>query len=67
MKINFQLMEKPTDKTVAGLMTDGCNMGVKQLSVYLNKYPTADKSAKNIAEKLIREENSLLEKLRAYL
>ena len=48
-------------------MTDGCNMGVKQLSVYLNKYPTADKSAKNIAEKLIREENSLLEKLRAYL
>ena len=67
MKINFQLMEKLTDKTVAGLMTDGCNMGVKQLSVYLNKYPTADKSAKNIAEKLIREENSLLEKLRAYL
>ena len=36
-------------------MTDGCNMGVKQLSVYLNKYPTADKSAKNIAEKLIRD------------
>lgn len=67
MKINFKLMEKPTDKTVAGLMTDGCNMGVKQLSVYLNKYPAADKSAKDLTEKLISEENSLLEKLREYL
>lgn len=67
MKINFKLFDKPTDKTVAGLMTDGCNMGVKQLSVYVNKYPAADKSAKKIAEKLIGEENDLLEKLRSYL
>ncbi len=67
MKINFKLLDKPTDKTVAGLMTDGCNMGVKQLSVYVNKYPTADKNAKNIADKLIKEENDLLEKLRSYL
>lgn len=67
MKINFKLLDKPTDKTVAGLMTDGCNMGVKQLSVYVNKYPAADKSAKNIADKLIKEENDLLEKLRSYL
>lgn len=67
MKINFKLFDKPTDKTVAGLMTDGCNMGVKQLSVYVNKYPTADKSAKKIADKLINEENDLLEKLRDYL
>lgn len=67
MKINFKLLENPTDKTVAGLMTDGCNMGIKQLSVYINKYPTADKAAKNLAEKLINEEISLLEKLRAYL
>lgn len=67
MKINFKLLDKPTDKTVAGLMTDGCNMGVKQLSVYVNKYPAADKSAKSIADKLIKEENDLLEKLRSYL
>ena len=67
MKINVKLFDKPTDKTVAGLMTDGCNMGVKQLSVYVNKYPAADKSAKEIADKLIKEENNLLEKLRSYL
>ncbi len=67
MKINVKLFDKPTDKTVAGLMTDGCNMGVKQLSVYVNKYPAADKSAKEIADKLIKEENDLLEKLRSYL
>lgn len=67
MKINVKLFDKPTDKTVAGLMTDGCNMGVKQLSVYFNKYPTAGKEAKRLAQKLIDEENDLLEKLRAYL
>lgn len=67
MKINMKLLDKPTDKTVAGLMTDGCNMGIKQLSVYFNKYPTADKDAKRIAQKLIDEENDLLEKLREYL
>lgn len=67
MKINMKLLDKPTDKTVAGLMTDGCNMGIKQLSVYFNKYPAADKEAKRVAQKLIDEENDLLEKLREYL
>lgn len=67
MKINMKLLDKPTDKTVAGLMTDGCNMGIKQLSVYFNMYPAADKEAKRVAQKLIDEETDLLEKLREYL
>ena len=67
MKTNAKMAMDGSDQTIADLMTDGCNMGVKQLSVYLNKYPAADKSAKDLTEKLISEENSLLEKLREYL
>ena len=38
-------------QTVADLMTDGCNMGVKSLSRYLNQYKAADEQSKNIAKK----------------
>ncbi len=67
MKINVKLFDKPNDETVASLMTDGCNMGIKQLGIYKNKYPTADKKAQRIAEKLISEEENLLDELRHYL
>ena len=48
-------------------MTDGCNMGVKQLGIYKNKYPTADRDSQKLAERLISEETALAEKLREYL
>ncbi|MGN1194290.1 MAG: hypothetical protein ACI4SB_02300 [Acutalibacteraceae bacterium] len=66
-KINLSLLNDDSDKTVASLMTDGCNMGVKQLGVYKNKYPTADKESQKLVEKLISEETKLVENLRPYL
>ena len=36
IKTNAELMMNGTDRTVASLMTDGCNMGVKSLNRYLN-------------------------------
>ena len=66
-KINLSLLGDGGDKTVASLMTDGCNMGVKQLGIYKNKYPTADADAKRLAERLIREETALCKQLRQYL
>ena len=36
MKTNMKLGMNDTDATVADLMTDGCNMGVKSLNRYLN-------------------------------
>lgn len=56
-----------TDRTVAGLMTDGCNMGVKSLSRYLNQYRAAEEYSKDIAKKLIHMEAQLAEDLRPYL
>lgn len=67
MKTGFKLAMDDTDKTVADLMTDGCNMGVKSLSRYLNEYKAADENSKNIAKRLIHIEAKLSEDMRTYL
>ena len=36
------LMKADDDAAIADLMTDGCDMGVKSLSRYLNQYKAAD-------------------------
>jgi len=56
-----------SDKTIADLMTDGCNMGVKSLSRYLNEYKAADEESKDIAKKLIHEEAQLAANIRSFL
>ena len=67
IKTNLKLAMKESDKTVASLMTDGCNMGTKSLSRYLNQYEAADEFSKDIAKKLIHLEESLAENIRGYL
>jgi hypothetical protein len=56
-----------TDATVADLMTDGCNMGVKSLNRYLNQYEAADEVSKDIAKRLINLEEKLAVDIRQYL
>ena len=56
-----------SDETIAALLTDGCNMGVKSLSRYLNKYSEADAGARNVAKKLISLEETMAKELRPYL
>ncbi len=67
IKTNAKLAVNESDRTVSDLMTDGCNMGVKSLSRYLNQYKAADESSKNIAKRLIDSESRLAFDLRAYL
>ena len=67
MKINFKMLEKGDDKTIAALMLDGCNMGVKQLSTYLNQYENADDNSKRITKRLINREEKLAGELKNYL
>ena len=67
MKTGFKLGLDDTDHTIADLMTDGCNMGVKSLSRYLNQYAAADEKSKDIAKKLIALESQLVEDIRDFL
>ena len=66
-KTNMKLTMNNSDATIADLITDGCNMGVKSLNKYLNQYANAGKSAKDICQRLIDIEEDLCEKLRVYL
>ena len=42
MKTNMKLGMDESDATVADLLTDGCDMGIKSLFRYLNQYKAAD-------------------------
>ena len=67
MKTNMKLSMEDCDATVADLMTDGCNMGVKSLNRYLNQYKAADEVSKDIAKRLINLEEQLTIDIRQYL
>ena len=67
MKTNMKLMINESDHTVADLIVDGCNMGVKSLYKYLNEYKTANDKAKRLATDIIKEEEKLAESMREWL
>ncbi len=67
LKTNMKLAMNGTDYTIADLMTDGCNMGVKSLNRYLNQYEGADEVSKDIAKRLINLEEELAIDIRKYL
>lgn len=67
LKTEFKLRMKEEDSTIASLMTDGCNMGVKSLHRYLNQYTAAEDKAKDIAKRLINLEEKLAVDIRSYL
>ena len=67
MKTNMKLTMDGSDATIAELMTDGCNMGVKSLNRYLNQYEAADETSKDIAKRLIKLEEKLAIDIREYL
>ena len=67
MKINTMMLQNPTDHEAASLMMDGCNMGIKSVCKYQNKYKAASEEAKVIAKDLVDLEQKLMVELRAYL
>ena len=67
MKTTTKMLFDDSDKTCADLITEGCNMGIKTLYRYINEYKTAEDKAKNLAESIIREEESLRQNIRCYL
>ena len=67
MKTTVKIAVDESDQTIADLMTDGCNMGVKSLNKYLNQYEGADEVSKDIAKRLIHLEEQLAVDIRSFL
>ena len=67
VKTNVMLSVNESDHTIADLITDGCNMGVKSLNRYLNKYGAADEVSKEITKRLINQEEELTQNVRRFL
>jgi hypothetical protein len=67
IKTNAKMALDHRDETIAALLTDGCNQGIKSLSRYLNEYEAAEERAKDIAKKLIEQEEQLEAELRKHL
>ena len=67
LKTNAAIAMNGSDQTIASLMTDGCNMGVKSLGRYLNQYEAASEDSKDIKKRLIGLEQKLSDDLREYM
>lgn len=67
VKTNMKLAVEDSDGTVADLITDGCNMGVKSLHKYINQYQAADRSSRQLADKLVKAEERLANDMRPFL
>lgn len=67
IKTSAKLVMNESDETIADLITDGCNMGVKSLNRYLNQYKAADEKTKDIAKRLINLEEKLTTDIRGFL
>ena len=67
MKTNMKMAVDSSDETIADLMTDGCNMGVKSLNKYLNEYEAACEKTKDSCKRLINLEEKLAVDIRDYL
>lgn len=67
MKAKMEVAMHNSDKTIADIITDGCNTGVKSLTRYLNEYGTANENVRHIAKRLIDSEEKLIESIKAFL
>lgn len=67
IKTNMKMAMDRDDSTAADLITDGCNMGVKSLSRYLNQYKSADQKSRDITGRLVQIEDRLAMDVRQFL
>jgi len=62
-----KLMLNDDTHRIAELMIDGCNMGIKSLSEYINKYKSATPESIDLAKRLVRIEQDFMNELLPYL
>lgn len=66
-KTGYKMATDGSDRTIADLITDGCDMGVKSLEKYLNRYKAADERSKDLCKRIIRLEEWMRDGMKQYL
>ena len=67
LKTNLKLNMEGGDPAIADLITDGCNMGIKTLYKFLNKYSAANEISRDICKRLVAIEEALRKDLQPCL
>jgi hypothetical protein len=63
----MKLMINNDTHKVADIMIDGCNMGIKSVSKYINKYETASNESMSLAKNLVKIEQEFMNEMLEYL
>jgi hypothetical protein len=67
MSSQLKMMVKGDTHQAAGILTDGCNMGIKSLNEYRNQYRDADGEIMKICDRLITIEKTFAGDLEKFL
>lgn len=62
-----KLMLNNDTHKIADIMIDGCNMGIKSVSSYINKYKAASNESVNLAKSLVKMEQEFMNDLLEFL
>lgn len=67
MKTDVKMGLDDSDETAAGIVANGCSMGVRSLHKYLNQYKGAEVPARALCRTLVAVEEQLDTELRRFL
>lgn len=62
-----KLMVNDDSSKIAQLMVDGCNMGIKSVSKYINQYKDASKEIMSLAKNLVKIEQEFMDDLLVFI
>ncbi len=62
-----KLMMNNNSHEIANIMIDGCNMGIKSVSEYINKYKAASEESVNLAKDLVKMEQEFMDDMLVYM
>lgn len=67
MTIDMKMLNDDSTQKIAEVMYDGCHMGIKSVSQYMNKYTDAAQDSRRLAKELIDIEQNYMKDLLGYL
>ncbi|MGI6011645.1 MAG: hypothetical protein ACOX8H_09140 [Ruminococcus sp.] len=63
----MKMMLDQDNGQAAKIMMNGCNMGIQSVAKFINQYSQASKESLSLAERLLKDEESFMKKLKEFL